>query len=155
MANLATMRPSAGTKTHRVWEIADTLTRRTGQMARRADVIRKFEDEGGNANTASTQYHHWKSEQTESQVGKPALGSAAGQVAVQVREAGRIVVPAELRAALGIEEGDTLTARVVDGEIHLMPLATAIKRAQALVREFVPAGANLVDELIAERRGEE
>ena len=33
-------------------------------------------------------------------------------------------------------------------------LAQAIRRAQALVRRYVPAGRSLVDELIAERRAE-
>jgi bifunctional DNA-binding transcriptional regulator/antitoxin component of YhaV-PrlF toxin-antitoxin module len=59
-----------------------------------------------------------------------------------------------LSEALGLKEGDVLFARVENGEIHLLtPTATA-RRAQAIVREFVPEGVSLVDELIEDRRRE-
>ncbi len=54
--------PSVG-KTRRVWQIADELTARSGRLARRADVVKAYMSEGGNANTASTQYSHWKKAQ--------------------------------------------------------------------------------------------
>ncbi len=65
---------------------------------------------------------------------------------------GRIVVPAAMRARLGLRGGATLVARIVDGALVLEPLDAAIARAQSMVRPYVPAGASLVDELIAERR---
>src|SRR5690606_27453877 len=98
--------------------------------------IQRFQQEGGNRNTASTQYHYWKSN-NDAGPGQPAVSLP---LAVQVKEAGRIILPAELRALLGIREGDTLTTQVVDGEIRLVPLQTAIRRAQQLVRRFVPEG---------------
>ena len=48
-------RPKSG-KTARVWEIADALTSQTKKRARRKDVIQIYASEGGNPNTASTQY---------------------------------------------------------------------------------------------------
>jgi AbrB family looped-hinge helix DNA binding protein len=67
---------------------------------------------------------------------------------------GRVVIPAAFRDALGLKEGDVLFARIEDGEIHLLTTAAAIRRTQALVREFVPEGVSLVDELIEDRRRE-
>lgn len=142
-------RPSRGTATGRVWELADELTKRTGKTAKRADVIRSYVAEGGNPNTASTQYHHWKAFQA-----RGARPGAAKTFDVQVAEGGRVVLPVELRRTLGIEEGEVLSAQVVDGEIRLVPADTAIRRAQELVRKFVPHGVSLVEDLIAERRRE-
>ncbi|MGN6583585.1 MAG: hypothetical protein ACTHJV_07770 [Rhizobiaceae bacterium] len=73
---------------------------------------------------------------------------------IQIGAGGRIVVPADMRASMGVSEGDTLFARVIDGELHLFSQDAAIRKAQALVRQYVPEGVSLVDELIAERREE-
>ena len=52
-------RPGAGTKTGRVWEIADRLHETSGNADRDA-VIRACMEEGINVNTASTQFTYWK-----------------------------------------------------------------------------------------------
>jgi antitoxin PrlF len=65
---------------------------------------------------------------------------------------GRLVIPANMRAALGVQGGAKLVARVVDGAVILEPIDVAVRRAQALVRRYVPDGSSVVDELIAERR---
>lgn len=67
---------------------------------------------------------------------------------------GRLQLPAELRRQLGLSEGDTLQIEVVDGEIRLLPMRTAIKRIQDRMRKYVPEGVSVVDELIADRRRE-
>jgi AbrB family looped-hinge helix DNA binding protein len=67
---------------------------------------------------------------------------------------GRIVIPAAFREALGLSEGDTLIASVDDGELNLLTRRAAVRRAQAIVRQFVPEGVSLVDELIEDRRRE-
>lgn len=53
-------RPSPGTKTGRVWDIADQIKAELGHASREA-VIKVCIDEGLNVNTASTQYSYWKS----------------------------------------------------------------------------------------------
>lgn len=73
---------------------------------------------------------------------------------VQIGSGGRLVIPAEMRAAMGIGNGDLLSAQVVDGELRLLPQKTAVRRAQELVRKYIPKGVSLVDELIEERRAE-
>ena len=63
-------------------------------------------------------------------------------------------MPAELRTALGIREGDVLIAEVIDGELRLMSQTTAVARAQQVVQQHIPAGSTVVDDFIAERRQE-
>jgi AbrB family looped-hinge helix DNA binding protein len=67
---------------------------------------------------------------------------------------GRIVIPAAFREALGLSDGDSLIASIDDGELNLLTRRAAVRRAQAIVRHFVPEGVSLVDELIEDRRRE-
>ncbi len=66
----------------------------------------------------------------------------------------RVVLPAELTAALGLEPGTVLFARVSNDEILLLTREAVTRRVQALAREFVPEGVSLVDELLEDRRRE-
>jgi len=70
----------------------------------------------------------------------------------RVNENGRVVIPAALRKALGINIGDQVVLRVEDDELRISTLQRRIERAQRLVRQHVKPGTSLVDELIAERR---
>ncbi|HEY8885701.1 MAG TPA: AbrB/MazE/SpoVT family DNA-binding domain-containing protein [Chloroflexota bacterium] len=70
----------------------------------------------------------------------------------RIAAGGRIVIPAEYRRALGIQEGDEVILRLQDGEVRILSPQEAIKRAQDLVARYVAADRSLVDELIAERR---
>lgn len=72
----------------------------------------------------------------------------------KMTEGGRIVIPAEYRKALGLKVGDKVVLRLEDGEVPISTLDTAIRRAQEFVRQYVPEGYSLVDELIADRRAE-
>ena len=73
---------------------------------------------------------------------------------VKVAEGGRVVIPAEYRKRLGLRVGDNVILQLDDGEIRLYTVREAIRRAQEMVRRYVPEGVSLVDELIAERRAE-
>ncbi|OJX19297.1 MAG: hypothetical protein BGO82_02830 [Devosia sp. 67-54] len=63
-------------------------------------------------------------------------------------------MPADLRAALGVQPGDQLFGEIVDGELRLMSRDTSVRKAQELVRKYVPDEVGLVDELLAERHAE-
>jgi antitoxin PrlF len=67
---------------------------------------------------------------------------------------GRLQLPAEMRKALSLGDGDTVLLEMVDGEIHVRPLRDAVSRVQARLREYIPADVSLSDELIADRRAE-
>jgi AbrB family looped-hinge helix DNA binding protein len=85
---------------------------------------------------------------------RPLHDEAAPSVKVRLGPDGRVVIPASIREALGLKEGDVLFARLEGGEIKLLTPEAAMRRAQAIVRQFVPEGVSLVDELIADRRRE-
>ncbi len=147
-------RPSKGNKTERVWELADEITRRRGRRAKRKEVVEAYVAEGGNMNTASTQFHYWNLKQDENALTRKAVASIslAGPVQLALEANGRVLIPLELRNAMGLTGEKHLFARLVDGELHLMSPAEAIKRAQQMVRQHIPAGVSLVDELLADRR---
>ena len=67
---------------------------------------------------------------------------------------GRVVIPAEMRAAMQIGTDGKVTARVTDGEFYMIAPKVAIRRVRDMVRRTIPAGVSLADELIAERRAE-
>ena len=67
---------------------------------------------------------------------------------------GRVVIPAPVRRALGIEPGDELILVVEDGEIRLRTVGRAARKAQELVRRYSRPGESLADALVAERRDE-
>jgi AbrB family looped-hinge helix DNA binding protein len=73
-------------------------------------------------------------------------------VPVHVGAKGRVVLPAPIRRALGLEEGVELLARIEGNSVVLEPRSAAIGRLQALVRSSVPTTTLLVDELLAERK---
>jgi AbrB family looped-hinge helix DNA binding protein len=65
---------------------------------------------------------------------------------------GRIVIPAPMREALGVNPGGVLDMRLVDGELRISTIRSRILRAQQNVRHLVPPGTLVSDELSAERR---
>jgi AbrB family looped-hinge helix DNA binding protein len=75
-------------------------------------------------------------------------------VATKISAGGRIVIPADFRRELGADVGDEVILRLVDGEIHVLTKAQAVRKAQALVRRSVAKDRSLVKELLQERRKE-
>jgi AbrB family looped-hinge helix DNA binding protein len=67
---------------------------------------------------------------------------------------GRVVIPAEFRQALGMNPGDTVLIRILDGEIHIYTFEQMTRQIQAWGAELAPPERVLSDELIAERRAE-
>lgn len=89
--------------------------------------------------------------------GPPHGGQASGtyqKKLLRIGPGGRVVIPADFRRAMEIKEGDVVTAILEDGVLRLISLEVALRRAQALVRKYVPEGVSLADELIEDRRRE-
>lgn len=76
-------------------------------------------------------------------------------VTVTMGKQGRIVVPAAVRAELGLKEGDQLDMTVREGRAEFKRRLTPQEAARAL-RGILKdtGGVSPVDELIAERRAE-
>lgn len=64
---------------------------------------------------------------------------------------GRLVIPAAVRAALGLEPGDHLHLHVAGHRLTLERQQDALAELRALASEL-PKSRSLVDELLAERR---
>lgn len=74
--------------------------------------------------------------------------------AVKIIDGGKLIIPAAFRRKLGIDIGDTVVIELGEDGLHVRSLSSAVRRAQDIVREFVPDDVSLADELIAERRFE-
>ena len=72
---------------------------------------------------------------------------------IRIGPQGRLVIPASLRRALGIEPGDVMVARIEDGRLVLESREAILARLQARFA-VVPTEIDLAKELIEERRGE-
>ncbi|MCY3657325.1 MAG: AbrB/MazE/SpoVT family DNA-binding domain-containing protein [Chloroflexi bacterium] len=67
---------------------------------------------------------------------------------------GRVFIPAEYRKELGLNPGDAVVIKLLDGELQIVSHAEALRRVRELIARYVPADRSLADELIAERRAE-
>jgi len=72
----------------------------------------------------------------------------------RITEGGRIVIPAEIRKLCKLEVGTEVVLTVENNHVTLMSEDAAIDEARALVRKYIPKGAKLSEELMAERRQE-
>jgi bifunctional DNA-binding transcriptional regulator/antitoxin component of YhaV-PrlF toxin-antitoxin module len=66
---------------------------------------------------------------------------------------GRVVIPVEMRDAMGLKQGDALIAKLSGGELTMVTLMGTIRELHALVKGG-PAAISLVDEFIREKRAE-
>lgn len=74
---------------------------------------------------------------------------------VHVGERGRVVLPAEVRRALGVERGDVLAIELDESQrtLRVRTAAEVARSARGMLRDLAP-GADLTAELIADRRAE-
>jgi antitoxin PrlF len=64
---------------------------------------------------------------------------------------GRLVIPAEVRAALGLAAGDQLHLHVAGSRLVLQRQRDAVEELRILAKD-IPKSRSFVDELLAERR---
>jgi len=84
----------------------------------------------------------------------PAGGSIRDRVRLKLDSAGRVLIPAEMRASLGLEPGSTVLAWVEQGELRVVGTEFAAKQAQEIARSLMGSNLKLAEELIADRRAE-
>jgi len=80
-----------------------------------------------------------------------------GATSVKVDASGRVVIPKELRDALGIPQGGELRLSVVDGELRGLTRQAALHRLRAKYAAMpVATGSSpsAVEDVIASRRAE-
>ena len=74
------------------------------------------------------------------------------RVRTRIGAKGRLVIPAAMREAMKMADGEMLDLVVVDGELRIATMRERLRRAQESVSKYIPTGVSLVDELRAERR---
>ncbi len=81
------------------------------------------------------------------------MAYATQVTAIRVGRQGRLVIPAGLRARLGIDAGDSLVVRLEEGRLVLEKREAVLRRLRDRFRH-IPPGVSLAEELIEERRQE-
>jgi len=76
------------------------------------------------------------------------------EVRTRIGEKGRLVIPAEIREAMGIKTGDSVDVSFDNYEIRVSTMRSRIRRAQERARQIIRPGVSLSEELMAERREE-
>lgn len=74
--------------------------------------------------------------------------------ATTVGGGGRIVIPAAMRKALGVDTGDEVLLSLVDGEVRISTRLGNIEKIRAMVRARIPEGVSVVDEFLKEKYAE-
>lgn len=76
------------------------------------------------------------------------------QAQTRIDSAGRLVIPAEIRRALGLKSGDKVILSLRKDGLRVLTVPEAVRQAQEWTRRYVPAERSLVEELLEERREE-
>ena len=86
----------------------------------------------------------------------PTPDESAGRQSRRVRidPAGRVVVPAGFRKALGIRSGQELMLSLDDGVLRLQTIDVALDRVRLIARSKRKGRGSVVEQFIAERRAE-
>ena len=88
-----------------------------------------------------------------SEAAEPFAGTAV-VARVKVGPDGRILIPADLRRAAGLEPGATVVVTLEGQSLTVETPLAQLRKVQALLAPLKRPGVSIVDELIAERRAE-
>jgi antitoxin component of MazEF toxin-antitoxin module len=77
-----------------------------------------------------------------------------GHYPLNITPEGGLVLPRALLDEMMLDPDGRVTARIKDGELHIISPMAAIRRAQRMAKALDRGEGSVVDELIAERRAE-
>lgn len=69
-----------------------------------------------------------------------------------IGKAGRLVIPAQYRQALGLTEGEGVMISLKNGHIEIAPIEESIKKAQQIVKQHLSPEDDLVALLFDDRK---
>jgi AbrB family looped-hinge helix DNA binding protein len=87
----------------------------------------------------------------------PAIAYTRGMgevVKTKINPNGRVVIPLNMRKALGVKPGDEVMMRMVDGELRIYTVDHSLEQLRRELRELTLEGGSLVEDLVCQRRGE-
>jgi bifunctional DNA-binding transcriptional regulator/antitoxin component of YhaV-PrlF toxin-antitoxin module len=77
---------------------------------------------------------------------------ASSHQAVELGAGGRLVIPAPMRAALGMKVGDKLTVRLDGNQLRVYTFEEGLRQAREIVGKHLPAGADPVEDFLQWKR---
>jgi bifunctional DNA-binding transcriptional regulator/antitoxin component of YhaV-PrlF toxin-antitoxin module len=96
-----------------------------------------------------------KEKATKAEAGMEASHGIEHQVfSTKIDSSGRVVLPADIRAAMEVSVGDTVQMVLDGGSVRIKSRRQALREAQDYFCKMIPAEVNLVDDLLRERREE-
>jgi len=73
----------------------------------------------------------------------------------RLEKSGRILIPAPVRRHLGLTEGSQVLVKVEEsGALQITSRSQALAKVRKEIRKYIPAGQDLAEELIRDRRAE-
>ena len=73
----------------------------------------------------------------------------------RLEKSGRILIPAAVRRHLGLSEGSQVLVKVEEsGALQVTSRSQALAKARVEIRKYIPAGRDLAEQLIRDRRAE-
>jgi bifunctional DNA-binding transcriptional regulator/antitoxin component of YhaV-PrlF toxin-antitoxin module len=79
---------------------------------------------------------------------------ASIQQTVELGAGGRLVIPAPMRAALGMKVGDKLTVRLDGNQLRIYTFDEGLRQAREIVGKYLPAGTDPVEDFLQWKRGQ-
>jgi AbrB family looped-hinge helix DNA binding protein len=78
-----------------------------------------------------------------------------GTYTTRLEKSGRILIPAAVRRQLGLSEGSQVLLKVEEsGTLQVTSRSQALAKVREEIRKYIPAGRDLAEELIRDRRAE-
>ena len=144
-------RPREGTEKARIWRICEELAAELGHEPTGRQVVDRYVAAGGNEATGFTQFSHWRKARAAADA-PPGEPGDHERVLLELGKDGALRLPESLRRAMALKPGERMTAFVEEGELRVIGMQAAIRRAQAVAAKYKKPGESIVDEFLAERR---
>jgi bifunctional DNA-binding transcriptional regulator/antitoxin component of YhaV-PrlF toxin-antitoxin module len=90
-----------------------------------------------------------------SEDGAPHVAGAAPPLthqAVELGAGGRLVIPAPMRAALGMKIGDRLTVQLDGNQLRIYTFQAGLRRAREIIGKYLPKGVDPVEDFLRWKR---